>query len=849
MFYMNGRRFLGGLSRLHGVMLGVAILCFVFAFVLLWSDGAKKPYIPVGFSYSADLLAAENTYDAKSQRLSGARYSEAGLFYNAVPIQSNEAVRTAVHAATIRGENIGTITRELGVEPETGRYLDPTTLNPSDEFVFAPKHLRYGQSFTTRYVAYDAPANMEFAGEETLFGLDVYRYETRFEGVEHLTPNILRNEQVDTAEGIYQPYLQLWVEPETGWLVKVEDRSTFYEATSDGKRGQALARYVSTFTEPSVRDHASYAATLKYQQKFARQIVPAIIVVALIAVCLFAFMRRYRPAAVSIPLLLGMVFLAAGATLVGWLFKSIPLITLFFDNVALNPLMAMCFIVVGFAVWLLWRRRLLYLVVFLAGLVGIITGLQVLASAGFIPFSLDIWLLTDRILEVEQDVNSRMSLPGAFAMLLLSIGVFTAAWRPGIRSVLTARYAAGIVATLGVVGLFVQFLQVDRAFSLTIVEPISAVSSFLFVLLGIVQLKIMQGYAPTNSRDARNVMHDWMVPALATIPMIIIAGIAQFQLNAASSELSAKFTDRIAQIERALDAAAQSRADFLNSASGLFDASMEVEREEWSKFVARGDLETRFPDFRGLAYSRLVKSDELASYVAEQREKGAPHFNVFPDSGDADHVLLTFIAPHNRFTEPLLGFNLYSDDVHSETIDRVRDGGDVSISGRVEPISSIAVSSEVAFLMMAPLYQPELSVGTPQERQAAFKGVIGTGVNMEQFMGDALHDLEGDVDLEVYSGLTIESSALLFDRFKDASWLTEGEKPRAQRTLVMYVQGQPWTLRVQALPSFRLSSTDERLPTVILLVGAAGYITVLLGVDLTRVKVRTRRRQEKVDRG
>lgn len=72
----------------------------------------------------------------------------------------------------------------------------------------------------------------------------------------------------------------MWIEPVSGYVVKIEDRSEEYYYF-DNKTGQKIAPYnqfLNTYTEKSVRDHVKAAFDARNRVLIVEFIIPTILV-------------------------------------------------------------------------------------------------------------------------------------------------------------------------------------------------------------------------------------------------------------------------------------------------------------------------------------------------------------------------------------------------------------------------------------------------------------------------------------------------------------------------------------------------------------------------------------------
>ncbi|NOS67199.1 MAG: ABC transporter substrate-binding protein [Candidatus Peribacteraceae bacterium] len=237
--------------------------------------------LPRDFSYSADIISLDNLYDEKAQKFSGETRSVTKFTYAVAEDREGVLlVKNSFDVRKITGENIFEVERLYGIDPKTGRHRAGYGDRDRDGYLFAPRNLAKGQAFTYWHVNYDGPAQLTFVGEETIFGLRVYQYETRYEGIViDQTKNLPLLPGVGQTRGVrLEPYLQVWIEPVSGHLVKYKDDTVaYYVDLATGKRLHPWNRFTNAYAAESVRHHVELALREKASVIFFERFIPAML--------------------------------------------------------------------------------------------------------------------------------------------------------------------------------------------------------------------------------------------------------------------------------------------------------------------------------------------------------------------------------------------------------------------------------------------------------------------------------------------------------------------------------------------------------------------------------------------
>jgi putative ABC transport system substrate-binding protein len=279
--------------------------------IWIWVAAPQLTKLTKDLSYKADLFSLDNFYDEQKQEFSGEKRSVTKFSYEVVEQKQDIfIVKNVFDVRTVTGDKIFAVERLYGIDQKTGKHVMGFGDKNRDGYLFAPRHLKYGEPFTYWHINYDGPAHMVFAGEENLFGLPVYRYETRYEGIKiDQTANLGFLPDVGKTRGVeLEPYLQLWIEPISGHMVKYKDDTiAYYYDLKTGTRQNPWNHFGNTYTRDSVLKHAELAKSEKVKKTLVEIVIPAFLTLLALALVI----ARYRRKAAVIVFALGLFGLGA----------------------------------------------------------------------------------------------------------------------------------------------------------------------------------------------------------------------------------------------------------------------------------------------------------------------------------------------------------------------------------------------------------------------------------------------------------------------------------------------------------------------------------------------------------
>ena len=266
------------------VIIAILLLLLVSFFWNFWMI-PKYTSFPDDFRLSAQLVSIDNFYDQENQNYSGGVFSKTKYSYET--IQSNKEtsiIKNVFEVFTPDDKPVFSVERTYGINKKTRQHVSGIGDKDRSGYLFAPRDLSKGESYTYWHTNYDGPALMEYVGQETLYGLGVYKYQASYENVEiDQTQNLTYLPEVGRTKGIIlEPTLQLWVEPTTGRLIKYSDDTiAYYYDLRTKERLTPWNHFTNTFSEQSVKEIVKEVGLVKSKIKIIGFYVPLLLRVIL----------------------------------------------------------------------------------------------------------------------------------------------------------------------------------------------------------------------------------------------------------------------------------------------------------------------------------------------------------------------------------------------------------------------------------------------------------------------------------------------------------------------------------------------------------------------------------------
>ncbi len=247
--------------------------------------------IPDDFHYQADITSVDNFYDEWLGDFQGEQYSNTKFSYELVSKNwSVFTIKNIFHVTAPDGKTIFKTEPLYGIDSFTWKHVSWFGDKNREGYLFAPRWLNKEQNFPYWHVSNNKTITMKYVGERLLYGLHVLKYESVYhwpldqtEFMHHL-PGVPQERGVKLGN-----IVTMWIEPVSGYVVKLEDRSEEY-FYFDIKTGQKIAPYnqfLNTYTEQSVRNHVKIALENKKEIIIVQIVVPVILSLILLFALIF----------------------------------------------------------------------------------------------------------------------------------------------------------------------------------------------------------------------------------------------------------------------------------------------------------------------------------------------------------------------------------------------------------------------------------------------------------------------------------------------------------------------------------------------------------------------------------
>lgn len=268
----------------------------------------------------------------------------------------------------------------------------------------------------------------------------------------------------------------------------------------------------------------------------------------------------------------------------------------------------------------------------------------------------------------------------------------------------------------------------------------------------------------------------------------------------------------------------ESYISLLRATSGLFAVDESVSHEDFRAFLRPLDVPHRYPGVQGIGFSRRIAPPQKAG------------------AGRLERHSIVYLEPLDRRNRAALGFDMSGEPRRRAAMERARDTGQPTATGRVTLVQEIGPHKQAGFLIYFPVYRHGVPLTTVADRRAALLGFVYSPFRADDLLRGILHaEANPTITFQVFAGTVPAPENLLH---RSSLIPTGGDRPRFTAFGGFDVAGSPWTVEYSTLPAFEAASTRR----TILLLPLAGLLVGALLFFLTRSLVRAEIEAEMANR-
>jgi diguanylate cyclase (GGDEF)-like protein/PAS domain S-box-containing protein len=323
-----------------------------------------------------------------------------------------------------------------------------------------------------------------------------------------------------------------------------------------------------------------------------------------------------------------------------------------------------------------------------------------------------------------------------------------------------------------------------------------------------------------------NPVRSRFVGALALLAGLGLSTIAYRQVQLAEQETAGrKFDLRTTAVADFIGKRFVDYEQMLRAGVALFNASEDVSRSDWNSFVTSLQVMERYPGTQGVGYARWLRPDQIGDLVASVRAEGYSDFTLHPAGPRERYSAIVYLEPFDLRNQRAFGYDMYSQSVRREAMQRAIDTGEAALSGRVTLVQETGVDPQAGTLLYLPVYAGGRLPPSIEQRRERIVGFVYSPLRVNDLISGVLGSNFDDLNLRIVDRAESGPRKLLFRSPALASDDRVPALPRWTRSLA--VGGREWV--VEVFPAYPLVSGWSRAALILF---AGSLISLLVAILL-----------------
>ncbi|HEY0431147.1 MAG TPA: CHASE domain-containing protein, partial [Pyrinomonadaceae bacterium] len=323
------------------------------------------------------------------------------------------------------------------------------------------------------------------------------------------------------------------------------------------------------------------------------------------------------------------------------------------------------------------------------------------------------------------------------------------------------------------------------------------------------------------------------------VGLLITAFFSYFIWRTGQSKDLTRFTTATQELTTYVRGRPRLYIEVLRAGSGLFAVNPSITPNQFHNFVERLELADQYRGAQGIGFLARVKADQKSSLTATLKQHGVNNWTIWPDQNQAESYPIVYFEPLDGHEPVDIGFDMSTDPVRREAMERARDTGLPATTARVILARENGADKEPGFLIFAPVYENDSAPKTVDERREALSGFVYSQFRARDFIAAvmAIKDVS-DIDVQLYDGPQPSNENL----FHDTASLNGGAGRAARFTssTIVDLAGRTWTVGFASRPGF-VTAANRNVLYYAALIGS--FISLLL-FALTHLQVKGRDQAE-----
>ncbi|MCR6651899.1 MAG: CHASE domain-containing protein [Cellvibrionaceae bacterium] len=287
----------------------------------------------------------------------------------------------------------------------------------------------------------------------------------------------------------------------------------------------------------------------------------------------------------------------------------------------------------------------------------------------------------------------------------------------------------------------------------------------------------------------------------------------------------------------------------LQGGGGLLNASNNVSRSEWQRYVDSLHLKERLPGIQGLGFALVVPPEDLAGHEQAIRAEGFDDYAIKPEGERDFYTSIIYLEPFDWRNQRAFGYDMWSNPVRREAMIKARDSGEAAMSGVVTLVQETDHNVQRGFAIYVPVYRSPTDPTDTAQRRDWLIGWVYAPFRAGDLMEGILGAADAYISFSIHDSDIISEETVLLQAEDEDQYTLAGPDTYFHARIPLTIFERAWTISLRAPKKALLHSQDENLPFYVLIAGV--IIDLLLFyviLSLHYINHHARRTQRQLER-
>ncbi|MFQ3235394.1 MAG: PAS domain S-box-containing protein [Paraglaciecola sp.] len=252
----------------------------------------------------------------------------------------------------------------------------------------------------------------------------------------------------------------------------------------------------------------------------------------------------------------------------------------------------------------------------------------------------------------------------------------------------------------------------------------------------------------------------------------------------------------------------------LYGAQGLSQASNDIERDEFKRYVSTLNLTENYPGIQGVGLSLIVPSAKKTQHVASIRSEGFPEYTIWPEGQRNIYTSIIYLEPFTTRNQRAFGYDMFSEPVRHAAMQKAIDTGKPQLSRKIKLVQETGMQNQAGFLIYLSIFRDGTHNDTVAKRREHILGWVYSPFRMNDFMNGIFGEHANDFDVHIFDGESMSNEALLYH--SDVG--DHGTTTELEASQIIRFADHSWTVHFRPLPLMS-SGINVVLPSLVAVIG------------------------------